>query len=200
MFYFVDDTATRDPWNKGKLIDQKKPLKMKEVWTIRIRLQIADDVRGLALFNLAIDSKLRACDLVKPKVADVTHGIHAMSRATVMQQKTHQRVQFEITKTPVSRWPTRLNRRSSDPQTTCFRAGYEVRYTFLRGSTTGRLRLRGSSLRLLFCGSRSDGTPMEKSRSSSLSESKVNRKRPAKKIDMAMATSQSPSRNSCTRL
>jgi hypothetical protein len=71
MFYLVDDTAPRPPWNKGKLIGQKKPLKLKEIWTIRVRLQMAGDVRGLAMFNLAIDSKLRACDLVKLRV---THG------------------------------------------------------------------------------------------------------------------------------
>jgi hypothetical protein len=97
MFYLVDDTAPRPPWNKGKLIGQKKPLKLKEIWTIRVRLQMAGDVRGLAMFNLAIDSKLRACDLVKLRVTDVTHGSVVMRRATVMQQKTHQRVQFEIT-------------------------------------------------------------------------------------------------------
>jgi hypothetical protein len=64
MFYLVDDTVPRPPWNKGRLIGQNKPLKLKEIWTIRVRLQMAGDVRGLAMFNLAIDSKLRACDLV----------------------------------------------------------------------------------------------------------------------------------------
>jgi integrase len=97
MFYLVDDTVPRPPWNKGKLIGQKKPLKLKEIWTIRVRLQMAGDVRGLAMFNLAIDSKLVSCDLVKLRVTDVTHGSTVMRRATVMQQKTHQRVQFEIT-------------------------------------------------------------------------------------------------------
>ncbi|OAI05272.1 hypothetical protein [Methylomonas methanica] len=53
------------PWNKGKLVGQKLPLKLKEIWEIRIKLQLAGDQRGLALFNLAIDSKLRGCDLVK---------------------------------------------------------------------------------------------------------------------------------------
>ena len=59
------------PWNKGKLVGQKRPLSPKHVWSIRIRLDIADDRRGLALFNLAIDSKLRACDLVALKVSDI---------------------------------------------------------------------------------------------------------------------------------
>jgi site-specific recombinase XerC len=97
MFYLVDDTVLRPPWNKGKLIGQKKPLKLKEIWTIRVRLQMAGDVRGLAMFNLAIDSKLVSCDLVKLRVTDVTHASAVMRRATVMQQKTHQRAQFEIT-------------------------------------------------------------------------------------------------------
>ena len=74
------------PWNKGKLIGQKPPLKLKEVWAVRIRLQIASRIRDLALFNLAIDSKLRGCDLVQLRVIDVAHGEHVVSRASVMQQ------------------------------------------------------------------------------------------------------------------
>jgi len=97
MFYLVDEAGAKPPWNKGKLIGQKKPLKLKEIWMIRVQLNMAGDTRGLALFNLAIDSKLRGCDLVKLKVSDVAHGDRAMNRATVMQQKTHQPVQFEIT-------------------------------------------------------------------------------------------------------
>ena len=60
--------AIRLPWNKGKLVGQKAPLKLREIWAIRIRLQLAERRRELALFNLAIDSKLRACDLVKLRV------------------------------------------------------------------------------------------------------------------------------------
>jgi len=86
------------PWNKGKLVGQKLPLKLKEVWAIRIRLQISNKIRDLALFNLAIDSKLRSCDLVKLRVKDISHGSTVSKRAMVMQQKTHQPVQFEITK------------------------------------------------------------------------------------------------------
>ena len=88
----------REPWNKGKLVGQKAPLKLREIWAIRIRLQLSRKVRDLALFNLAIDSKLRACDLVKLKVRDVSQGSQILSRAMVEQQKTHQPVQFEITK------------------------------------------------------------------------------------------------------
>ena len=90
-------TRPRVSWNKGKLIGQKAPLKLKEIYAIRVRLQIEKRVRELALFNLAIDSKLRGCDLVKLRVGDVTQGGRMMSRTTVMQQKTQRLVQFEIT-------------------------------------------------------------------------------------------------------
>ena len=83
-----------EPWNKGKLIGQKTPLKLKEIWAIRIRLELSHRIRDLALFNLAIDSKLRACDLVKLKVRDITHGDRIAPRAIVMQQKTGRPVQF----------------------------------------------------------------------------------------------------------
>jgi integrase len=89
--------AHREPWNKGKLVGQKAPFKLKEIWAIRVRLQLANRRRELALFNLAIDSKLRACDLVKLRVRDVCHGQNVASRAIVMQQKTQRPVQFEIT-------------------------------------------------------------------------------------------------------
>lgn len=72
----------REPWNKGKLVGQRAPLKLKEIWAIRVRLRLADRRRELALFNLAIDSKLRACDLVKLRVRDVCHGQAVASRTT----------------------------------------------------------------------------------------------------------------------
>ncbi len=84
------------PWNKGKLIGQKSPLKPKEVWTIRVRLQLADRKRDLALFNLALDSKLRGCDLVSLRVSDVRTGDEIRNRATINQMKTGNPVQFEI--------------------------------------------------------------------------------------------------------
>jgi len=93
-----ENSKIHSPWNKGKLVGQKLPLKLKEIWAIRIRLEMTDNKRDLALFNLAIDSKLRSCDLVKLKVRDISHGNVVSSRAMVMQQKTHQPVQFEITK------------------------------------------------------------------------------------------------------
>ncbi|NTX19421.1 tyrosine-type recombinase/integrase [Burkholderia cepacia] len=87
----------RAPWNKGKLTGQKPPLKLREIWAIRTRLQMAPNLRELAMFNLTIDSKLRACDLTRLLVQDVRHGSHVASRATIMQQKTQRPVQFEIT-------------------------------------------------------------------------------------------------------
>jgi len=78
------------PWNKGKSIGQKRPLRLKEVWAIRARLELANKPRDLALFNLAIDSKLRACDLVRLKVQDLVHGKEVLSRAIVVQKKTGQ--------------------------------------------------------------------------------------------------------------
>lgn len=93
----INSDVGRDPWNKGRLIGQKRPLSQKEVWGIRMVLKSRGDARGLALFNLALDSKLRACDLIKLRVTDVMNGSQVMSRATVVQQKTGSRVQFEIT-------------------------------------------------------------------------------------------------------
>jgi integrase len=85
------------PWNKGRLTGQKRPLKPKDVWAIRVRLQLQQRARDLALFNLAIDSKLRGCDLVRLQVDDVCAGGRVRERATVIQKKTGRPVQFEIT-------------------------------------------------------------------------------------------------------
>ncbi len=85
------------PWNKGKSIGPKLPLKPSEIWNIRARLSLSGKQRDLALFNLAIDSKLRGCDLVKLRVSDVSRGGAIFSRASVVQQKTGSSVVFEIT-------------------------------------------------------------------------------------------------------
>jgi hypothetical protein len=85
------------PWNKGLLIGQKKPLEPKHVWSIRVRLEIARSWRDLVIFNLAIDSKLRACDLVKLRLDDICAGSKVRHRATIVQKKTGRPVQFEIT-------------------------------------------------------------------------------------------------------
>lgn len=91
------DSAPKIPWNKGKIVGQKAPLKLKDIWAIRIRLQLGHRTRELALFDLGLDSKLRACDLVRLRVRDICHGERVSTRAIVMQQKTSQPVQFEIT-------------------------------------------------------------------------------------------------------
>ncbi|WP_246812388.1 tyrosine-type recombinase/integrase [Microvirga sp.] len=117
---------------RGKLIGPKPPLRAKEIWSIRVRLQVAHRIRDLALFNLALDSKLRACDLVALRVDDVVLNGRVRSRATIMQRKTGRPVQFEITeqtREAVGRWleikdlhkgeplfPSRVNRRR--PMTT----------------------------------------------------------------------------------
>ena len=97
MYQLLEYQQRPAPWNKGKLCGQKRPLKLQEIWAIRIRLELAEKSQELALFNLAIDSKLRACDLVRLRVSDVTQGDRVQSRARVVQQKTQQPVQFEIT-------------------------------------------------------------------------------------------------------
>ncbi len=92
----------RVPWNKGKLIGAKPPLRPKHVWSIRTKLQVEGRTRDLAMFNLAIDSKLRGCDVVALKVDDVAPSGYAADRATVQQKKTGQPVRFELNR-PVKR-------------------------------------------------------------------------------------------------
>ena len=84
------------PWNKGRHIGQKRPLLAKQVWAIRARLELAGNLRDLALFNLAIDSKLRGCDLVRLRVGDLVVGDHVRERVSVIQSKTQRPVQFEV--------------------------------------------------------------------------------------------------------
>src|ERR1700687_5085492 len=85
------------PWNKGKLTGAKPPLRPKHVWSIRTKLQIEGRARDLAMFNLAIDSKLRGCDVVAIRVEDVAAGGYTADRATVRQRKTGRPVRFELT-------------------------------------------------------------------------------------------------------
>lgn len=97
----------RAPWNKGRIVGQKRPLLPKHVWSIRVRLEMADNKRDLALFNMAIDCKLRGCDLVCLKVNDVYAAGRVKERASVTQSKTSKPVRFEITETTrlsVERW------------------------------------------------------------------------------------------------
>lgn len=99
--------ASRPAWNKGRIAGQKLPLQQKHVWAIRVRLEIAQRTRELALFNLAIDSKLRGCDLVRLKVADVNATGRVKQRAAIVQNKTSRPVSFEITegtRTVIEAW------------------------------------------------------------------------------------------------
>ena len=107
----------REPWNKGKLVGQKAPFKLKEIWAIRTHLQMASRARDLALFDLGIDSKLRGCDLVRLRVRDVCHGDQVSPRAILMQQKTQRPVQFEITPTTrdaLQTWIQQANLKAED--------------------------------------------------------------------------------------
>ena len=88
MENLTSDTPTKVPWNKGKIVGQKAPLKLKDIWAIRIRLQLGHRTRELALFDLGLESKLRACDLVKLRLRDISHGDRISARAIVMQKKT----------------------------------------------------------------------------------------------------------------
>src|SRR5258706_11738128 len=90
-------TSKRLPWNKGKLTGAKPPLRPKHVWSIRTKLQVERRTRDLAMFNLAIDSKLRGCDVIALKVEDVAPSGYSVDRATVRQKKTGQPVRFELT-------------------------------------------------------------------------------------------------------
>lgn len=105
------------PWNKARFTGPKPPLKPKQIWGIRTRLQIAKRTRDLALFDLALDSKLRGCDLVRVKITDIAlHGV-AQARATVTQRKTGRPVQFELTeqtRTSVHAWLQLRGNRSPD--------------------------------------------------------------------------------------
>jgi hypothetical protein len=97
----MEARQTREPWNRGKLVGQKPPLKLKDIWEIRIYLENAHSIRDLALFNVAIDSKLRGCHLVNFRVSDLMHGGQVLPRAMIVQRKTQRPVQFELTE-PIS--------------------------------------------------------------------------------------------------
>ena len=111
----METSKSREPWNKGKLIGQKPPLKLKDIWAIRFHLQFGKRIRDLAMFNLAIDSKLRGCDLVNLRVRDVAHGNQMLTRAMIIQRKTQRPVQFELTedtRNAVAAWIAKANLKS----------------------------------------------------------------------------------------
>jgi integrase len=110
----TNSASSRAAWNKGRLLGQKRPLRPKEVWAIRVRLQIKHCKRDLAMFELAIDSKLRGCDLVSLRVDDVASGGHVRDRATIVQHKTGRPVQFEITEQTRASLQDWLNARPID--------------------------------------------------------------------------------------
>lgn len=159
-----------DPWNKGRLIGQKRPLKPKDVWTIRVRLQLEGRKRDLAMFNLAIDSKLRGCDIVRLTIDDVFVGGRVRDRATVIQKKISRPVQFEITeqtRSAIGEWlaaldgrrgrvvssTSRTRRRASTPASSI--DGWSAPGSTVRGMgrtrCAGRSRLRSTG-RLAICG------------------------------------------------
>jgi hypothetical protein len=144
-------SSKKAPCNKGQLIGQKRPLKPKDVWAIRIRLQLEGRKRDLALFNLAIDSKLRGCDLVRLQVDDVCAGTRVRDRGTVIQKKTGRPVQFEITEQTRSRSETGCRTATSGIGATCSRAACGRSRTSPPGNTRGSSmpgsRLPGSTAR-----------------------------------------------------
>jgi hypothetical protein len=93
----MSSTLRREPWNKASFIGQKPPSRPKHVWSIRTRLQMAGRTRELAMFNLAIGSTLRGCDVVALRVEDVPPSGYALDRATVRQKKTDRSVRFKLT-------------------------------------------------------------------------------------------------------
>jgi integrase len=110
---------SRSPWNKGKIIGPRPPLRPRRVWSIRAKLHLELRVRDLALFNLAIDSKLRGCDLVALRVDDVApHGY-----ANVRQRKTGRPVQFELTEQTRESLDAYLRSSGRKPGRFCFRVG-----------------------------------------------------------------------------
>lgn len=138
--------ACRPAWNKGRVIVQKRPLLPKYVWAIRVRLEIAENHRDLALFNLAIDSKLRGRDLVKLKVSDVYASGQVKERASVIQSKTQRSVRFEITertRKSLARW---MDEPLMVAQNFCGPDGFMSACTYRRANTpasfgTGRVPL-----------------------------------------------------------
>ena len=107
----------REPWNKGKIVGQKAPFKLKDIWALRVRLQGRQPGARAGRLQPGIDSKLRGCDLVSPKVRDICHGEQVASHAVVMQHKTQRPVQFEIaaaTRDAVQKWIKQAGLRSED--------------------------------------------------------------------------------------
>ena len=133
-------SCVREPWNKGKLVGQKAPLRLKEIWAIRVRLQLAKRARELALFNLAVDSKLRSCDLVKLKVRDVMHGERVAARAIVMQRRRSDRSNSRLPSKPEKRWGIGFVAENSEAMISCSQAGLTGRPIYPPVNTRGSSR------------------------------------------------------------
>lgn len=118
-------TTKRVPWNKGKIIGAKPPLRPKHVWSIRTKLQVEGRIRDLALFNLAIDSKPRGCDVVALKVDDIAPSGYAIDRATVRQRKTGRPVRFELTEATRQAVDEYLKATAKSSASICSQAGVD---------------------------------------------------------------------------
>ncbi len=137
---FGMDTAVlrnRYPWNKGILVGQKRPLQPKNVWSIRVRLEMSGAIRELALFNLAIDSKLRACDLVKLKVEDLWSGSSIRDRATIIQRRRRGPSSSRSPSRPRSRSWRGFPLFEGTAAAICFRASERRRSICRQGSMRG---------------------------------------------------------------
>lgn len=135
----------RYPWNKGILVGQKRPLQPKNVWPIRVRLEMSGAIRELALFNLAIDSKLRACDLVKLRVEDLWSGSSIRDRATIIQKKTNGPCSLRSPSRRRPHWRRGFPLFEGTAAATCFQAVGRRRSTCRRGSMPA-LSIAGSRL------------------------------------------------------
>ena len=124
----------RKPWNVGRMIGAKAPFKPKHIWAIRQHLKSIGSVRDLAMFNIALDAKLRGCDLVKLRLRDIAQGGIVRQRSTTVQQKTGGPVPFEITEAAKDALVHWLERRGDAVTTGCFRAAAEKEHTSVLGT------------------------------------------------------------------
>ena len=139
MFSFQKERRRREPWNKGKLIGQKLPFSMQEIWTIRMHLQTRGNLRDLALFNLAIDSKLRACDLTALRVSDVAGSGQVQSRATIRQRKRSGRSDSKLPRERRNPLRTGSRPQTSTRAPTSFQADFAGHPICPRDNTLGLL-------------------------------------------------------------
>ena len=141
--HIQSDSRVTQPWNKGKLTGAKPPLSRKHVWAVRTRLQLLRRFRDLALFNLAIDSKLRGCDLVGRRIVDVAPHGYAVDRASVRQLKTGRPVRFEVTEQTRQAIDDYLSQRRGTSNPYVFsvtRCGRASQYAAVRKAVSGVAR------------------------------------------------------------